>query len=52
MVYLWLAGEDTDDTLPSARRMVDVTVTCEDGSVMMASDIDGKMGTRQSRRPW
>lgn len=42
MVYLWLAaGGDTDDTLPSGRRMVDVTVTCEDGSVMMASDIDG-----------
>lgn len=52
MVYLWLAaGQDTDDTLPSGRRTVDVTVTCEDGSVMMASDIDGNMGPAKVAAP-
>ena len=45
MVYVWLgAGMDTEDTKPSGRRMLDVVVKCEDGSVMMASDIDGVMG--------
>lgn len=52
MVYLWLAaGQDRDDTLPSGRRMVDVTVTCEDGSMMMASDIDGNMGPAKVGAP-
>ena len=59
MVYLWLAaggdtmaaGGTTDDTKPSERRMVDVTVTCEDGSMMMASDIDGNMGPAKVAAP-
>ncbi len=45
MVYVWLAaGGDTDKTKPSKRRTLDVTVTCEDGSMQQASDIDGNMG--------
>ena len=52
MVYLWLAaGGDMDDTVPSKRRMLDVTVKCEDGSVMMASDIDGNMSPAQVAAP-
>ena len=44
MVYVWLAkGMDTDDTTPSKRRMLDVVVKCEDGTVMMDADIDGNM---------
>ena len=44
MVVVWLAeGMDTDDTKPSERRMLDVTVKCEDGTVMMDEDVDGKM---------
>ena len=44
MVYVWLAqGMDTDDTMASKRRMLDVTVKCEDGTVMMDEDIDGNM---------
>ena len=44
MVYLWLAkGMDTDDTMASKRRMLDVVVKCEDGTVMMDSDLDGNM---------
>lgn len=45
MVYVWLAeGMDTEATIPSERRMLDVVVKCEDGTVMMAEDIDGNMG--------
>lgn len=44
MVYVWLAaGMDTDDTMASKRRMLDVVVKCEDGTVMMDEDIDGNM---------
>lgn len=44
MVYVWLAaGGDMDDTLPSDRRMLDVTVLCEDGMMQQASDIDGNL---------
>ncbi len=45
MVYVWLAaGMDTDDTMASQRRMLDVVVKCEDGTVMMDEDIDGNPG--------
>ncbi len=44
MVYVWLAkGMDTDSTMASKRRMLDVTVKCEDGTVIMDEDVDGNM---------
>ena len=52
MVVVWLAkGADKEDTRPSARRMLDVVVKCEDGSVMMASDIDGNMSSAKVHAP-
>ena len=52
MTVVWLAaGGDTDETKPSARRMLDVLVKCEDGTVMMASDIDGAMSPAQVAAP-
>ena len=46
MVYVWLAtGMDTGNTLPSQRRMLDVVVKCEDGTVRMKPGVDpGQMG--------
>ena len=45
MVYVWLAhGMDTEDTMPSERRMLEVVVKCEDGMVVMDADIDGNPG--------
>ena len=42
MVYVWLAeGMDTEDTLPRDRRMLEVTVTCEDGMMPAGPDTDG-----------
>ena len=42
MVYVWLAeGMDTEKTHPSARRMLDVIVKCEDGTVMKGMDQHG-----------
>ena len=39
MVVVWLAeGMDTEDTHPSMRRMLDVVVKCEDGTVMTGMD--------------
>lgn len=44
MVVVWLAeGMDTDDTRPSMRRMLDVTVICSDGTERMKMDADGNM---------
>ncbi len=42
-VYVWLAKGDDAATkaIPSKRRMLDVTVKCEDGMVMMDEDVDG-----------
>lgn len=45
MVYVWLAaGGDTEKTKPSERRMLFITVVCEDGSKKMAADVDGNPG--------
>ena len=42
MVYVWLAaGGDTEKTKPSKRRMLDVKVICEDGSMKSKPDADG-----------
>lgn len=45
MVYVWLAKGGDAETMPSPsmRRMLDVVVKCEDGTVMMDADIDGNM---------
>ena len=44
-VYVWLAaGGDTEKTKPSGRRMLEVTVVCEDGTKQMAADEDGNPG--------
>ena len=42
MVYVWLAkGGDTEKTLPKDRRMLSVTVVCEDGMMPPGPDRDG-----------
>lgn len=42
MVYVWLAeGMDMETTLPKDRRMLEVSVTCEDGMMPMGPDMDG-----------
>ena len=52
MVYVWLAeGMDTDKTMASKRRMLEVVVKCEDGTVMMDEDIDGVMKPFQVAAP-
>jgi len=41
-VYVWLAeGMDTDDTLPKDRRMLEVVVTCMDGTMPPGPDRNG-----------
>ena len=41
-VYVWLAkGMDTENTLPKDRRMIQVSVTCEDGTMPAGADADG-----------
>ena len=42
MIYVWLAeGMDAEDALPTERRMLEAVVKCEDGTVVMANDLDG-----------
>ncbi len=45
-IVVWLGhGEDTKTTRPSGRRMLNVQVLCEDGTVVGKTDIDGTPGT-------
>ena len=42
MVYVWLAKNmDTEDTLPKDRRMLEVSVICEDGTTVAGADTNG-----------
>ena len=42
MIYVWLGkGMDAADAKPTEKRMLDVVVKCEDGTVQMAPDRDG-----------
>ena len=42
MVYVWLAKNmDTEDTLPKDRRMIEVSVICEDGTTVAGADTNG-----------
>ena len=44
MIHVWLGkGMDTPSTKPSERRMLNVVVKCEDGTVQMAPDADGAL---------